>query len=393
MNFADLSLLWLRLRQWLKNFSVIMFLVGLAVGAIFGSVFLWSGDNQPAHDKPSAAPISSAASARFEEANRLMEKGSCAEAIPLYQTLLRDTPSAIGVLNNLALCQSQLGQAEEARRTLEQAINAQAKTKVPHDNLTRVYAQLANLSYQKVKTGIDIRRYANEKRTDPPVAAPTLQAMHSMNGDDLTTAAKAPLPPTTLAAVKANQPPETTASANVAEQPLPLTVNAVKAELLPLPQVPAVKKPTLTPPKNPPPPKAPAIEAKHHSLKAEAKTPEPPMSKNQTTAIYRALQDWAKAWSSKNLNDYFASYSSQFRPSGGLSASDWRNDRIGKIAGKQKIAVRLTQFKFTPQASAKEMLVSFAQSYQADELKLSARKQVRMIYEGARWKILEENVN
>ena len=133
-------------------------------------------------------------------------------------------------------------------------------------------------------------------------------------------------------------------------------------------------------------PAAPAAQA---SAAAAAKADEAQNQAN-TKAIEEAVQNWAEAWSNKDLKTYFASYGKEFEPQGGAKRSAWEEERQARIMGKSKISVRLEGLKVSVNGS--KATVKFRQEYKADSLTVSSRKTLEMVKHGERWHIIRETV-
>lgn len=102
------------------------------------------------------------------------------------------------------------------------------------------------------------------------------------------------------------------------------------------------------------------------------------------------MQNWAEAWSNKDLKGYFASYGKDFEPQGGAKRSTWEDERQARIMGKSKISVRLEGLKISFNGS--KAIVKFRQDYKADGLTVSSRKTLEMVKHGDRWHIVRETV-
>lgn len=97
---------------------------------------------------------------------------------------------------------------------------------------------------------------------------------------------------------------------------------------------------------------------------------------------------WAKAWSSRDLNRYFAHYHPRFKPDG-LSRQDWIAQRKQRILEKQRINVEVLQPKV--RMDGQTASVTFVQRYRSDgQRELRARKTLVLQQDGQRWLIVEE---
>lgn len=390
-----------RVTQWLRDFQVMMLLLGLGIGILL-SLLLY------ALNKPAPALIVGVNSAGnldeanghggilpqfitdFRYANDLLHQDRCEQAMVIYQQLLAHHPKALGVLNNLAYCLSAVGKYEDARSMLEQAIEAQTTFKVPHRNLTQLYAHLAELSYNQVRVGIDIRNSPPSLGEGVKSNPPAMQPMSSFNGEIALARHQDSDKPIALKPKHTSSPLQNTPAPNpskgmVVSLPRPQTIN----QALTAPASPSENAKNTG--------KSPPVATLNL---AESLPPTAPLSKASPAKAFatmqgeinKALQKWANAWSKKNLNLYFDAYASGFVPPRGQSLAQWRDDRISKIGGKKAIAVSLTRLRIEPSQDHKSVRVQFHQAYVADDTTLSAVKVVRMVQEKGQWKIIEENV-
>src|SRR6185369_10636988 len=58
-------------------------------------------------------------------------------------------------------------------------------------------------------------------------------------------------------------------------------------------------------------------------------------------AVLAAVEQWAKAWRSKDVAGYLAAYGEGFQPANGVSRDDWAKLRQQRIADKRVIQLEL----------------------------------------------------
>lgn len=128
---------------------------------------------------------------------------------------------------------------------------------------------------------------------------------------------------------------------------------------------------------------------------AQATTPQAEVKKanssapaDSNSAITAAVNKWAQAWSSKNLDQYFASYGASFRPAKGQSRQAWEQQRRERITRPSKISVELSNIKIESDDSTAK--VKFRQSYRADGKPIRTNKTLLMKRDGDNWYIQEE---
>ena len=106
----------------------------------------------------------------------------------------------------------------------------------------------------------------------------------------------------------------------------------------------------------------------------------------------RAIVDqWARAWSEKRVEDYLGFYVSGFEPDGEMSREEWEALRRARIRRHGEIDVRVLLVEETV-VSPEERLVSFVQSYRSPTYQDRVQKVLRMVLEDGEWKIAEERV-
>ncbi|WP_415033212.1 tetratricopeptide repeat protein [Azonexus sp.] len=326
------------------------------------------------------------AQGRFLKGIILTEMNRPADAIGVFTKLSEDYPELPEPYNNLAVLYAQQKQYDKARTALEMAIRTHPSYAIAYENLGDVYAKLASQAYDKAlqldnanaatqnKLALirDLISTSGKGNVRPPApATPT--------GDTATLAAAQTTPPTqpsptkTAAATPANTvtttPPATTASV--------VATTAGAAAQTPLQT--AASKTTAAPQ---------AAAAEKPAAKETPASSKPAAPANGNDAVLAALNNWAHAWSSKNMKAYFAAYTSSFAPNG-MSRKDWENERqqrIGKRGGKISVSFDEPSISIEgDQAKAR-----FRQHYKAPGLNSSSTKTLVFVHSGGKWLIKEE---
>jgi ketosteroid isomerase-like protein len=151
-----------------------------------------------------------------------------------------------------------------------------------------------------------------------------------------------------------------------------------------------------TAPSAPPAPAArpaPAAAASNPAAPATAPGASPSPAAASTTVardVEAALNAWATAWSSKDINAYLGAYGRDFDPPGNLTRKAWEDERRARIVGKSRISVRLSDVAVS--VNGGKAVARFKQAYSADSLNVSSRKTVELQKVGERWLIVRENV-
>ncbi|PKO54034.1 MAG: hypothetical protein CVU27_00055 [Betaproteobacteria bacterium HGW-Betaproteobacteria-20] len=272
------------------------------------------------------------AQALFMKGVLLAEQGRRDEAIRVFIDVTEKFPNLPEPYNNLAVLYADQGQFDKAKKALETAIKTHPSYATAHENLGDIYARMASEAYDK----------ALQLDTGNTRAQTKLSLIKDLFG----TGNKS-----TLAA---SEPVKTDVKINPIR-----SVSAKPAD---------IKKPDAPAP----------VE------KIGVDTPS-----NDNEAITSAVNRWAKAWSSKNLDQYFASYSESFQPSKGESRKAWEQQRRERITKPSKISVNVSNINITP-VDSNNAKVRFKQSYQADGKPFYTTKTLVLKKDGDNWYILQE---
>lgn len=105
--------------------------------------------------------------------------------------------------------------------------------------------------------------------------------------------------------------------------------------------------------------------------------------------VIKAVSEWSKAWSAKDVKSYLASYASDFQPGQGKSRTAWESERSARILGKSSIAVQVD----APAVSINGELatVKFRQHYRSGAYADQTSKELVLRREGGSWKIQRES--
>ncbi len=101
-----------------------------------------------------------------------------------------------------------------------------------------------------------------------------------------------------------------------------------------------------------------------------------------------AANDWAAAWSAKDLNKYLGYYSDNFQPLTRADRADWKRFRAERL-NKPSISVNLEKLGVR-QLSENSCEVSFNQSYRSSDYNDDVAKKLVLSREGKSWKIIRE---
>ncbi|MEN9671660.1 MAG: hypothetical protein RL018_1937 [Pseudomonadota bacterium] len=276
------------------------------------------------------------------------ELGKPQDAIGTFTKLTEEYPELPEPYNNLAVLHASGGQFDKARAALEMAIRTNPSYSTAHENLGDIYANLASQAYSKaLQLG---------------GSSSTLQPKLTLIRELFTPGSKGVNP-------NATKP---VATAPVASTPVAPAVVAPVAPAVATPTVkPAVTAPVVTAPT--PTPVAPALPAAAATSEKD---------------IEQAVLAWAKAWSSKDMNAYLASYAKNFDTPKNLPRKAWEDERRERIMGKSRISVKLSDI--STKLNGNSATVKFRQAYDADALSTSSRKTLELTKVGDRWLIAKE---
>lgn len=105
--------------------------------------------------------------------------------------------------------------------------------------------------------------------------------------------------------------------------------------------------------------------------------------------VEQAVQQWAAAWSARDVNGYLGAYSGSFTPPDGAALAAWRATRGEKLQAAKFIQVEVANLKVQLQGDTAQ--ASFTQKFQSDKVKDQVQKTLTLKHEGAGWKITNES--
>jgi Flp pilus assembly protein TadD/ketosteroid isomerase-like protein len=272
------------------------------------------------------------AQAMFMKGIILAESGKRDDAIKAFTDLTEKYPNLPEPYNNLAVLYADAGQYDKAKKALETAIKTHPSYATAHENLGDIYARMASEAYDKA-----LQLDGSNARAQSKLA---------MIKDLFGTGNK------------------TTAIAKPAESKVAETSKNTKSGTI----RPADKK--VEPPK-------------------PADTKPADTGANDEQAINDAVNNWAKAWSAKDVDKYLASYSDSFKPSKGESRKTWEETRRDRISKPASINVELANQKVTLDGSDNAK-VSFKQTYRAGGKPIRTDKTLMLKKTDGAWLIEQE---
>jgi len=107
--------------------------------------------------------------------------------------------------------------------------------------------------------------------------------------------------------------------------------------------------------------------------------------------IAKNIRGWASAWSNKNAKEYLSYYSSNFKPEGGISYSEWSLQRVQRVTKPGSISVQVKIINIS--GSEKKAIAKIFQNYTSSNLKVDVVKYLDFTNEQGKWLITREYNN
>ncbi|MEA5097013.1 MAG: tetratricopeptide repeat protein [Burkholderiaceae bacterium] len=283
----------------------------------------------------------------------LTEQNQSAKAIDVFTQITAQYPALPEPYNNLAVLYASSGQLDKARVALEASIRTNPAYATAHENLGDLYARMASQAYDK----------ALQINSNNAAAKTKLAMLNSLTGDTATATAAQP-----SSRASASATPSVAASASVSATTPPAASASATAP---------VSKPA----------SASAPAPKPEPKPAASSEPKPAGQPGQDDVV-KTLNDWAAAWSARDVKKYLGFYANDFHLPKGKSRKAWADERNSRIASKRQINVKIESPQVT--LSGNTATVKFRQSYKADKLSVSSKKTMVLVKSGGKWKIQQE---
>ena len=283
--------------------------------------------------------------ARFLKALILTEQGQTEESVRIYTALTEDYPDLPEPYNNLAVLYANQGQYEKAKIALEKALHTHPSYSTAHENLGDIYAKMASQAYDRA---LQLDRSKTSSITKLALIKDMYSPVTKSNGNKIQ-----------LAGV--NNPPAASVITTTAASTPAATVAAVTTV-------------------------APETIAK---VPPASIRPAAPEAANANDEVLNAVNDWAKAWSSRNVKKYLAMYARDFKTPNNESRSSWEQQRRERIDKPQPIIVNVSNAK-VKMLDDGHASVSFIQSYRSGALNSTTRKTLLLSRSNGAWQILSE---
>jgi tetratricopeptide (TPR) repeat protein len=286
----------------------------------------------------------------IQEASKLLKAGQHQQALERVNKALAAKPSDPQARFLKGLIFTEQGKTKEAIDIFTQLTKDHPELPEPYNNLAVIYASQGQ--YDKARIALE-----QSIRTHPSYAT-----AYENLGDVY---AK-------LASQAYNKALQIDSSNTGAQNKLSLVRDLVGGPALaPAPVVAASKEPA----------KPPVVVAE--------KKPAPPPAADAAAEVLKAVDSWAQAWSSKDVQAYLSHYAQDFDPPGKQSRTDWEKLRRARIEAPKTISVSIDSPKVTMEGSDAAR-VSFRQTYHSDRFNGTSNKTLVMTRTNGRWQILEE---
>ena len=112
-------------------------------------------------------------------------------------------------------------------------------------------------------------------------------------------------------------------------------------------------------------------------------------NKNKDTELIAFANDWANAWSAKDIDLYLSKYAQDFKTPNGDAFSLWQTSRRQKISSQGKILVEIEDLKLSMKTE-NSARIQFKQKYTSDKLTEISNKSLVVKKIDGRWLIQEE---
>lgn len=265
--------------------------------------------------------------AMFMKGIILVESGKRDDAIKTFTDLTSKYPNLPEPYNNLAVLYADAGEYDKAKKALETAIKTHPSYATAHENLGDIYARMASEAYDKALQLDNGNSRAQSK----------LSMIKDLFGTGNKVVAKA---------------------------------DAKTSKSGTQPIRPADKK------------AEPAKAAEPTKVMADTSADE---ERNVTDAV----GNWAKAWSSQDVDKYLASYSDSFKTPKGESRKAWEQQRRERISAPKSISVELANQNVTIVDSSNAK-VTFKQSYKGAGKPIRTDKTLLLKKDNGSWLIEQE---
>jgi len=133
---------------------------------------------------------------------------------------------------------------------------------------------------------------------------------------------------------------------------------------------------------------APGMAQQPAAAQPAVATPQPVANAEPAADVLKSVESWAAAWSAKNVREYLAAYTPDYKPQG-MSREAWERQCLERISKPKVIEVSLSEVSISVQDD-KHATASFTQHYRSDLYRDSMRKTLQLEKMGDLWLIASE---
>ncbi len=276
--------------------------------------------------------------AMFMKGIILVESGKRDEAIKAFTDLTAKYPNLPEPYNNLAVLYADAGEYDKAKKALETAIKTHPSYATAHENLGDIYARMASEAYDKALQLDNGNSRAKSK----------LSMIKDLFGTGNKVVAKA----------------EPMKADSVKTEP----IKANKTGTMPIRLADKKVEP------------AKPVEMAKATLDATT---------NEERNVTDAVGNWAKAWSSQDVDKYLASYADSFKTPKGENRKTWEQQRRERISAPKSISLELANLQVTL-VDSNNAKVTFKQSYKGAGNAIRTDKTLLLKKYNGNWLIEQE---
>ena len=115
-----------------------------------------------------------------------------------------------------------------------------------------------------------------------------------------------------------------------------------------------------------------------------------PVKVDPAAGVLKHVEEWAAAWSAKDVPGYLSAYTPDYAPQG-VSRKAWEKQRLARIDKPKVIEVALSDVSASMQDDSHATVI-FTQSYRSDAYHDAVQKTLSMVKQGDGWLIADERV-
>lgn len=272
------------------------------------------------------------------------------KAIACFQQFVQEYPELPEAYNNIGVLYAGIGMQIEARKWFERGLKQQQAYATLHQNLLNLQSEINRNAYA-VALQLDISK-SN--------ISPKLSLLGKITS----------VPEITLPAsssVSASLPRKMASASIALVEPVAVKEKVAEKSMI-----------------------NPAVSASVPTVPSAALSA---VDLTQQSQVRETVHTWAQAWSQKDLNAYFKSYSPNFNPGANLSRSAWEEQRRVRIMSKKQIHVELSEINISFSNAKTNATATFLQSYQSGAILTVSRKTLELSEDKGQWLITREFVS